>query len=242
MQEKKEYFKSLQKLIDDFNIKGIKEVQTIALVYQVAFKLVEQSRQLVPPIFYSFTDLDIKKETVNKVFEEVNNCSIKLLSAIQAGEPFDDLVSEFIEENNSTNKNLGQYFTPKDIASIQAEITLSTVTIDKFPEDGYFWIGDDTGCGSGSLILAWLAQVKKSVQGFEDIHYQSIAVQMNDIDVNLSKIAYFQVVLSALLHKKPIGIVVVDGKNIIAEYLQIKNRNLFIANMQKLDKQYKNKQ
>ena len=41
MQEKKEYFKSLQKLIDDFNIKGIKEVSTIALVYQVAFKIVE---------------------------------------------------------------------------------------------------------------------------------------------------------------------------------------------------------
>jgi hypothetical protein len=36
---------------------------------------------------------------------------MQLIAAIVASEPFSDLVAEFIEDNEASNKNLGQYFT-----------------------------------------------------------------------------------------------------------------------------------
>lgn len=236
MQEKKDFFNSLQKLIEALKIKGVTEVKTIALVYQVAFKIIETSDGLKPPILYSYTDLSFNKQIANDFKEDIQKCSAMLILAIKESEPFDDLVAEFIEENGASNKNLGQYFTPRDISLFQSQLNLKLTSIDKFKEDDYFWIGDDTGCGTGSLILGMLSQFKENVEGFEDIHFQSVAVSMNDIDEYLSKIAYFQVVLSSLLHSKPIGIVQVEAKDIIKDYLKIKNMSIFISNAQKFDK------
>ncbi|QIL78569.1 N-6 DNA methylase [Diaphorobacter sp. HDW4A] len=236
MQEKNDFFNNLEKLINDFNIKGIKEVKTIALVYQVAFKLIEKSGKLKFPIAYKYTEIDFNKNIAEKHIQEIQNCSLSLIDAVMAGEAYDDLMTEFIETKNLANTNLGQYFTPRDLALFQAEINISHHKLDDFSEDKYFWIGDDTGCGAGSLILAYMKSIKELIKGFEDIHYQSIAIRMNDIDVDLSKIAYFQVVLSSLLHSCPIGIVVVEGKNILTEYQEVKNRNEFVMNMPKYTK------
>ncbi|PZP57621.1 MAG: hypothetical protein DI604_34570, partial [Delftia acidovorans] len=233
MEEKTEFFKNLQKLIEDLRIKGVTEVKTIALVYQVAFKMIEHTDRLKPPIFYSYTDLNFNKELAKIFQDEIQKCSARLLLAIKESEAFSDLVAEFIEKNEASNKNLGQYFTPKDVSLFQSAINLKLTSIDRFKEDDYFWIGDDTGCGTGSLILSMLSQFKDNVKDFEDIHFQSVAVSMNDIDEYLSKIAYFQVVLSSLIHKKPLGIVQVEAKDIISEYQITKNQNIFISNMTK---------
>lgn len=237
MQEKKDFFNSLQKLIEDFDNKGIKETATIALVYQVAFKILESTGGLIPPIHYSYTELNINKEIAKSFQKEVQDCSMQLIAAIVASEPFSDLVAEFIEDNEASNKNLGQYFTPNDVSLVLAELNLKFTSIDKFTvKDDYYFVGDDTGCGTGSLILALLSQIKSCVKGFEDIHYQSIAVTMNDIDEYLSKIAYFQVVINSILHHKPLGVVQVEAKDIIKDYLKVKNMNIFISNTQKFDK------
>lgn len=231
------FFKNLQKLTENFKHSGIQEVGTIALVYQCAFKIIEQSGQIKPPMLYKYTDLSLNKKIVEKYIDEVNKCSAYLLLAIKESNAFEDLMTDYLEFSNSTNTNLAQYFTPKDISLVTSEIILSQTPIERFNEDTYFKIGDDTGCGAGSLILGLLEKIKNNVKGFEDIHYQSIAVFLNDIDENLSKIAFFQILLSSLLHSKPIGLIAVENKNIITEYKQNKNIGMFIANSHKYDKQ-----
>lgn len=237
MQERIDFFKRLEKLIRHLKSKErLDEVKTIALVYQVAFKLVEQSGKLPSPMAYQYEAIDISKNLTDRHGQEIHDCAASLIHAIAAGEAFDDLMTEFIEVEDLTNTVLNQFFTPKDLALLQSEINLSLQSLDSFGEDDYFWITDDTGCGAGSLILAHMKSMKEFVQGFEVIHYQSIAIKMADIDVDLSKIAFFQVVLSSLLHSCPLGIVIIEGKNMLTEYSEIKNRNQFVSNIQKYNR------
>lgn len=226
------YFKSLKDLLNKFNTDGVKEVKTIALVYQVAFKILEAQSTLTYPIQYKYTAIDINKKVIDKHINDVYKCSAMLLQVIQEEEAFADLVTAFVEELDVTNKNIAQFFTPSDVACALAELSLITTTVDEFEQVKYVEIGDPTGCGAGSLVLAPLRAMSK-IDGFKDHHYQSVSVYMCDLDGDLHRIAFFQVLLSSLLHAKPIGRLEVENKNIISEYTKQTDSLLFIANMQR---------
>lgn len=229
---KTEFFKKLTEVCSNFNKSGVKEVKAIALVYQVAFKLIEQSNKLNYPIQYKFTAIDINKNALEKYKDSVHQAAVLLLNAVEEGEAFDDLMTMFIEETGAMNTNLAQYFSPSDIAETTGMLSLIGADVESFEQDEYVSIGDPTGCGAGSLVLGQLRAMSK-MNGFKDHHYQSVSVYMNDLDEDLHRIAFFQVLLSSLLHCKPVGRLEVENKNILSEYTKQTDSLLFIANMQR---------
>ena len=222
------FFKSLQKVIEDFKCKGISEVKTIALIYQVAFKIIEATSKIEKPLVYKYQQLDIDKDVVNKHIKQVHDCAFLLLKTVEESEAFHDLMTDYIEEIAATNKNLAQYFTPSDVADALTSFIFINKNIDDFNNyNKYVTISDPTGCGAGSLMLAALRNIKNVVNGFEDKHYQSIEIYINDKDEYLAKIAFFQILINSLLHLKPIGVIHCEAKDIIIDY-EKKNVNLNI--------------
>lgn len=225
---KQTFFKELSSLIDKLHNKGIKETKTISIVYQIAFGIIECTGALKKPFQYNITSLNIKKEIIDEYNNEILETAFLLIYTIQEDEAFNDLMSDFIEYNQATNKRLGQFFTPQDVAKLMAALTYSSTSIEEFEEKENKSIADPT-CGSGSLILGSL-QALKSIKGFTDEHYQKVNVYMNDIDEDLSKIAFFQVLLNSLFHMKPLGKLYVEAKNLITEYTEHKNELIFLSN------------
>lgn len=225
---KQTFFKELSILIDKLHNKGIKETKTISIVYQIAFGIIESTGALKKPFQYNITSLNIKKEIIDEYSNEIIKTAFLLIYTIQEDEAFNDLMSDFIEDNQATNKRLGQFFTPQDVAKLMAVLTFSTSSIKDFEEKENKSLSDAT-CGSGSLILASL-QALKNIKGFTDEHYQKVNVYMNDIDEDLSKIAFFQVLLNSLFHMKPLGKLYVEAKDLITEYTEYKNELIFLSN------------
>jgi len=225
---KQTFFKELSSLIDKLNNSGIKETTTISLIYQVAFGIIERTGALKKPFQYNITPIEVKKEIIEKYNNEILKTAYFLINTIQEDEAFNDLMSDFIESSNATNKRLGQFFTPKDISKLIAALIYSSSSIAEFEEEENKSIADPT-CGSGSLILGSL-QSLKNIKGFTDEHYQKVNIYMNDIDEDLSKIAFFQVLLNSLFHMKPLGKLYVEAKNLITEYTEHKNELIFISN------------
>lgn len=225
---KQTFFKELSSLIDKLHNKGIKETKTISIVYQIAFGIIERTGALKKPFQYNITSLNIKKEIIDEYNNEILKTAFLLIYTIQEDEAFNDLMSDFIEDNQATNKRLGQFFTPQDVAKLMAALTYSSTSIEEFEEKENKSIADPT-CGSGSLILGTL-QALKNIKGFTDEHYQKVNVYMNDIDEDLSKIAFFQVLLNSLFHMKPLGKLYVEAKDLITEYTEYKNELIFLSN------------
>lgn len=227
---KQMFFKHLSNIIDKFHNEGIKETRTISLIYQVAFKMLEATNCIVQPMNYFYGPIDVKKEILKKFHNEINDLGHILIKVIKEDDAFNDLMSNFIEENESSNKRLSQYFTPNDVSKLLATLIYSSSSIEEFEEKKRKVISDPGGCGAGSLILASLQKLK-NIEGFTDAHYQSIDVYMVDIDEDLAKIAFFQVILNSFLHVKPLGKIIVEAKNIITEFSIAKNQMVFIANI-----------
>ena len=179
---------------------------------------------------YAYGPIDIKKEIWSKYNDEINELGHLLIETIKEDEAFNDLMSDFIENNDAYNKRLAQYFSPKDIADTLGMINFMTSTIEDFEGKNRMRIGDPGGCGAGSLILGALRQLK-NIEGFTQNYYQSLDVYMVDIDEDLAKIAFFQVLLNSLLHAKPLGKLFVEAKNVITEYSITKNPMIFISNI-----------
>ena len=229
---KTEFFKKLTEVCSNFNKSGVKEMNTIALVYQVAFKAIENSGKLELPIQYRYTSIDFPKNVLEKHSEDVHHCAGLLLQAICEAEPFTDLMTQYVEEIEATNKNLAQFFSPSDISNMIGQFTTQSFKLEQFNDVEYTVIADPTGCGAGSLVLGQLRALR-DIKGFKEEHYQSVSVYMNDLDEDLHRIAFFQVLLSSLAHAIPLGKIEVENKNIITDYDKKTNSLLFIANYQR---------
>ncbi|EAW2116211.1 hypothetical protein EZL79_22455 [Salmonella enterica subsp. enterica] len=104
------------------------------------------------------------------------------IDIIKQEEAFTDVLSELFEDLYLTGKNgdgLGQFLTPMDISSLTASLQASSGHSGTFYEEC---------CGAGSLTLARLRDRYRREE-----HYLEQAVQMNDIDPLMVKMAIVQV-------------------------------------------------
>ncbi|RJK64573.1 hypothetical protein CMV59_25000 [Escherichia coli] len=132
------------------------------------------------------------------------------MDIIKQEEAFTDVLSELFEDLYFTGKNgdgLGQFLTPMDISSLTASLQASSDPSGTFYEEC---------CGAGSMTLARLRERCR-----REGHYLEQAVQMNDIDPLMVKMAIVQIMA-------PVAFKDVDIKSV-----KIFNGNALLNNLKK---------
>lgn len=155
---------------------------------------------------YSHTDL-----------ENIKECVDTYLRMIVAAKPFEDVLGE--EYDQYLGFDLGQFFTPSDVASLIGEINATTVKMKgKIAKNTPFSL-HDLCCGGGALAMGVLKTLH------QEHGKQAIAlVDINavDIDPNMCRLTTLQIVLSSMLHQVPFSSLRVDCGNPL-----ISNEKLF---------------
>lgn len=116
----------------------------------------------------------------------------KLILMYQYSNEIRDILGEFYEHENLSDKVLQQFFTPMHIAGFMAEISADTGEEfrDLIKRDGYIKMIEPT-CGSGVMILGLLKALKK-----RGINYQEdVLIYANDIDITCTYMTYIQLSL-----------------------------------------------
>ncbi|MGC3835640.1 hypothetical protein ACPSKX_16085 [Moritella viscosa] len=109
--------------------------------------------------------------------------------------PFTDVLGEvMLEVFNFDKKYLGQCMTPNDISSLQGKIQ-GRYLVEKMSHKKELNVGDDTGCGTGSILLANLKMALTS-------NAKTINIFANDIDEKIVKIAVIQIRFNLAIHNK----------------------------------------
>ncbi|WP_249263650.1 N-6 DNA methylase [Salmonella enterica] len=132
------------------------------------------------------------------------------MDIIKQEEAFTDVLSELFEDLYLTGKNgdgLGQFLTPMDISSLTASLQATS------GQSGTFY---EECCGAGSMTLARLRERCR-----REGHYLEQAVQMNDIDPLMVKMAIVQIMA-------PVAFKDVDIKSV-----KIFNGNALLNNLKK---------
>lgn len=145
-----------------------------------------------------------------KAWDELQKLSLMYVQAIAEAEPFTDHMTKLYDLEVKGDR-LGQFLTPPDLADMLADLTLSISE----PITGPKRIGDDTGCGAGSLVLGLIKSVLKT-QGKGAV--SMLHVTANDLDPQMAKIATVQIVMNACIHRMPLNSVTVFNANILTEY------------------------
>ena len=137
----------------------------------------------------------------------------KYFDMVAHGRPFEDICLGLVAEYG--DKYLGQCFTPVDVAAALTQLlerredsdAQTWARIDRrFRHEGdYFSMGDETGCGTGVLMLEALARAHARFSPFQPQCLQTYAVVLNDIDRQVATIAYGQTLTHSVLHGRPIG-------------------------------------
>jgi len=104
---------------------------------------------------------------------------------------YEDLFADAYMELDVRNRALKQDFTPKDIATLMARITIREGI--KLPEAGYFTLSDHA-CGSGTLLLAWAEHIAQC--GFNPA--TQLVVQAADLDLRCVHMTYLNLALNGI--------------------------------------------
>lgn len=120
---------------------------------------------------------------------------VDFFGAIKEAQPFEDVIGEIYAD--LVGKNLAQFLTPKKVA--EGVVAMQLAFMPKPTER--VTMGDPTGCGAGSLILAALRNVLNK-HGKDSMAYLDVVVM--DIDPNMVRLCCLQVVLSAIMHRIPL--------------------------------------
>jgi len=134
--------------------------------------------------------------TINKYQKEEREIFPKMFANLilmyEYSNDIRDILGEFYEHENLSDKVLQQFFTPMHIAGLMGEISLETGENLKniIERDGYLTMMEPT-CGSGVMILG-LAKALKN----RGINYQEdVLIYANDIDVTCTYMTYIQLSL-----------------------------------------------
>ncbi|MGJ8012785.1 N-6 DNA methylase [Klebsiella pneumoniae] len=163
-------------------IKGI-ELFTGFCLYLVcdALHAKQKTFKITSEIFDGNIIANMPKNEVIK-YTRAADAAFLYMDIIKQEEAFTDVLSELFEDLYLTGKNgdgLGQFLTPNDISSLTASLQATSGKSGTFYEEC---------CGAGSMTLARLRERCR-----REGHYLDQAVQMNDIDPLMVKMAIVQV-------------------------------------------------
>tara|TARA_Y100001972_G_scaffold124530_1_gene173902 strand:- start:978 stop:1757 length:780 start_codon:yes stop_codon:yes gene_type:complete len=185
---------------------------------QVMFNSLDKSQRVHP------YNMDFDPRLVRELREykpqpelwgKLGELSLMWLKAIQDAPPFTDVMGSTYDEQ--LGEQLGQFLTPPDLADLMAHINLATSKdrIDETLAKGQpVFMGDDCGCGAGSLILAWL---KAFSEQYEPYKLLSVGVEAQDLDMSMVQLTSVQVFCSAAIHGMPLGGLKVRWGNCLTE-------------------------
>lgn len=152
-----------------------------------------------------FTSRDFYSQ---KDLEHLKACANTYLKMILDAEPFEDVLGE--EYDQYLGFDLGQFFTPPDVASLLGEISAVTIKMKRKIANHETFSVSDLCCGGGALTMGMLRTLyqehgKRAIT-LVDIH----AV---DIDPHMCRLTALQVILSSMLHQVPFSSLRVECGN-----------------------------
>ncbi|EJB8440325.1 hypothetical protein MW344_004999 [Vibrio parahaemolyticus] len=126
--------------------------------------------------------------------EEVLDFSL-LFAGAMLNNPFRDILGEVLHELDAANKKgLGQCMTPPDISYLIGKLASRYKAQNQHCFDGdELNISDETGCGTGALVLTQLEHLNLS-------EHKKVLVRFVDIDEVMIKAAYLQINANIALH------------------------------------------
>ncbi|WP_430228334.1 N-6 DNA methylase [Paraburkholderia tropica] len=149
-----------------------------------------------------------------EAWAELVALSVEYQNLVAASAPFADLLSDFygtlIAPAQARAK--AQHMTPTHLANLVMRFTLSKSEPVRAGEPSR--IGDPI-CGSGALLLAHL---RHRLETFGKDALACTYVLGNDIDPAMMKLATVQIGTSCLVHRLPLGGLMVHRANLIGEY------------------------
>lgn len=228
--------KKLSKLITEINnpsspsnttnlIKGI-ELFTGFCLYLVCDRLTmkDSTFKITSDIFDGNIIKNMPKNEIVK-YTKAAEAAFLYIDIIKQEEAFTDVLSELFEDLYLTGKNgdgLGQFLTPMDISSLTASLQASSGHSGTFYEEC---------CGAGSMTLARLRERCR-----REGHYLEQAVQMNDIDPLMVKMAIVQVMAPVAFKDIDIKSVKIFNGNALLNNLKL---SFSYTTYQNKNKQYK---
>lgn len=144
---------------------------------------------------------------------ELTKLSTMFLHAVAEAKPFTDHMGSLYDLELRGN-TFGQFLTPPDLAELLGDLHMSLEQPITSPKT----VGDDTGCGAGSLLLGYLRGVLRH-QGKGAI--SMLHVVANDLDTQMVKICAVQIALNSIIHRIPLNSLTVHNCNIISEYMEM---------------------
>lgn len=213
----KEFYRTIQEVA-----RKAKHTSSVKQVFndliQVMFNSLDKS-QRVHPYNMDFDPRLVRELTEYKpqpeLWGKLGELSFMWLKAIQDAPPFTDVMGSTYDEQ--LGEQLGQFLTPPDVAAGLAQLNMafSKDRIDQTLAKGQpVFMGDDCGCGAGSLILAWL---KAFSEQYEPYKLLSVGVEAQDLDMSMVQLTSVQVFYSAAIHGMPLGGLKVRWGNCLTE-------------------------
>lgn len=154
-------------------------------------------------------------ENQPELLKELGELSFIWLNAIKKSAPFADVIGSVYDEH--LGQQLGQFLTPPDLAEAVAAINLagSKENIEADLKAGEpITVGDITGCGAGSLLLAWL---RAFIAQHGEENLIAVAVEGQDIDASMVQLTALQLFFGATFHGMPLGGIGVRWGNALTE-------------------------
>ncbi|EKT4065514.1 hypothetical protein QEG11_000919 [Stenotrophomonas maltophilia] len=144
--------------------------------------------------------------------------------AVETFEPFECILGRLFNELVwSGKKNDAQHFTPWGLA-------MALNAFAQAPQKDEWPMGDPT-CGAGTLLLVKLHELA----GKDSKALRGLTVKANDRDPLCAAMTALQLLSNQLIWRMPIGRVVIECKDIITEYMEMRvvfwslTRDRFIA-------------
>lgn len=151
-----------------------------------------------------------------RAWEELQTLSQMFLQTVAEAEPFTDHMTSLYDLELKGN-TLGQFLTPPDLAEMIGELQLLSSALAE-PLSRPYTVGDDMGCGAGSLLLGFIrAVLRKHGKGSVSM----LNVVANDLDPAMVKICTVQVVLNSCIHRIPLHSFHIDNANVLSEYMDM---------------------
>lgn len=154
-----------------------------------------------------------------KEMKSISAMTTAYLELVKANEPFHDaltdLASEFLGRDG---KDMGQFFTPRDLALFVAQLAMDRLLPTMKAKEAageMVKVADPTGSGTGSLLLAQLHQLREQAPEL----LPSVGVYAMDLDVDMARATAVQIIWNCLIHQVEVAHVTVWHANAITQYL-----------------------